>query len=369
MSGRYPPAVSGRAHRVEPDRGRRDRHQDGAQRPRPRAARRTCWRTPGREVLVLEEQPDPGGAVRSGDLTLPGYRHDRFSSFYPLGVASPVMRSMELERHGVRWRRHPIAVAHPGPDGLGRACQRRTRMRRARASTRSRPATATASHAGWSTGTASARSCSTRSSAVPARARWRAAGGDARPTRTARVRGGSGCSPPRRFGEEEFRGEGARRCSPATRSRRPHTRVARQRRLRAGPLRARRRARLPDPRGRRRGDHRRPRAPARRPRPHRVRGAGRARRRARRPRRRGPDRRRSRELEAGAIIGAIDRAAALRRPRRPRTAARGRRAAASTASSGTTRPSSSTSRSPARSRGGARHRAGRPITSPTPSTR
>ncbi|HEX4692661.1 MAG TPA: NAD(P)/FAD-dependent oxidoreductase [Solirubrobacteraceae bacterium] len=72
----------------------------------------------GREVLVLEEQPDAGGAVRSGELTLPGYRHDRFSSFYPLGVASPVMRSMELERHGVRWRRHPIAVAHPGADEL-----------------------------------------------------------------------------------------------------------------------------------------------------------------------------------------------------------------------------------------------------------
>jgi phytoene dehydrogenase-like protein len=71
----------------------------------------------GWDVLVLEEQPEPGGAVRSGALTLPGYTHDRFSSFYPLGVASPVMRSMELERHGVRWRRHPIPVAHPGPDG------------------------------------------------------------------------------------------------------------------------------------------------------------------------------------------------------------------------------------------------------------
>jgi len=72
----------------------------------------------GWDVLVLEEQPEPGGAVRSGELTLPGYRHDRFSSFYPLGVASPVMRAMELERHGVRWRRHPVAVAHPGPEGL-----------------------------------------------------------------------------------------------------------------------------------------------------------------------------------------------------------------------------------------------------------
>jgi phytoene dehydrogenase-like protein len=71
----------------------------------------------GWEVLVLEEQPEPGGAVRSGELTLPGYVHDGFSSFYPLGVASPVMRAMELERHGVRWRRHPAAVGHPAPDG------------------------------------------------------------------------------------------------------------------------------------------------------------------------------------------------------------------------------------------------------------
>jgi phytoene dehydrogenase-like protein len=36
---------------------------------------------------------------------------------FPLGVASPVMRAMELDRHGVRWRRHPAAVGHPAPDG------------------------------------------------------------------------------------------------------------------------------------------------------------------------------------------------------------------------------------------------------------
>lgn len=71
----------------------------------------------GWDVLVVEEQPEVGGAVRSGPLTLPGYVHDRFSSFYPLGVASPVMRAMELERHGVRWCRHPVTVGHPAEDG------------------------------------------------------------------------------------------------------------------------------------------------------------------------------------------------------------------------------------------------------------
>jgi phytoene dehydrogenase-like protein len=71
----------------------------------------------GWDVLVLEAQPDPGGAVRSGEIARPGFIHDRFSSFYPLGVASPPMAAMELEAHGVRWRRSPIAVAHPAADG------------------------------------------------------------------------------------------------------------------------------------------------------------------------------------------------------------------------------------------------------------
>ncbi|MEA2467508.1 MAG: hypothetical protein QOJ57_1634, partial [Thermoleophilaceae bacterium] len=57
----------------------------------------------GWSVLVLEGADEPGGAVRTGELTLPGYRHDLFSSFYPLTAASPVYHRMELERHGLRW--------------------------------------------------------------------------------------------------------------------------------------------------------------------------------------------------------------------------------------------------------------------------
>ena len=71
----------------------------------------------GLEVVVCEEQPQAGGAVRSAELTLPGYRHDMFSSFYPLAAASPAIRRLELERWGLRWRRAPLAVAHPIPGG------------------------------------------------------------------------------------------------------------------------------------------------------------------------------------------------------------------------------------------------------------
>ncbi|MCD6014495.1 MAG: FAD-dependent oxidoreductase [Solirubrobacterales bacterium] len=71
----------------------------------------------GWKTLVLEEQPQPGGAVRSGEVTVPGYTHDLFSSFYPLAAASPRLRALELERWGPRWRRAPAVVAHPTRDG------------------------------------------------------------------------------------------------------------------------------------------------------------------------------------------------------------------------------------------------------------
>jgi phytoene dehydrogenase-like protein len=71
----------------------------------------------GWDVVVLEAQPEPGGAVRSAELTLPGYVHDRFSAFYPLGVSSPHIRELELERHGLRWLRAPVVLADPAPDG------------------------------------------------------------------------------------------------------------------------------------------------------------------------------------------------------------------------------------------------------------
>jgi phytoene dehydrogenase-like protein len=71
----------------------------------------------GWRVTVFEEQEVPGGAVRSAQVTLPGYTHDLFSAFYPLAVASPAIRGLEVERWGVRWRRSPAAVAHPLPDG------------------------------------------------------------------------------------------------------------------------------------------------------------------------------------------------------------------------------------------------------------
>jgi phytoene dehydrogenase-like protein len=71
----------------------------------------------GWEVTVLEAADTPGGAVRTDALTLRGFRHDTFSSFYPFAAASPIIRALELERHGLVWRRADVVVAHPLRDG------------------------------------------------------------------------------------------------------------------------------------------------------------------------------------------------------------------------------------------------------------
>jgi phytoene dehydrogenase-like protein len=71
----------------------------------------------GWSVLVLEEQSQPGGAVRSAEVTAPGFVNDLYSAFYPLGYASPVMRELRLEAYGLHWRHAPQVLAHPLLDG------------------------------------------------------------------------------------------------------------------------------------------------------------------------------------------------------------------------------------------------------------
>ena len=71
----------------------------------------------GWSVVVLESASEPGGAVRTAELTIPGFRHDLFSAFYPLAVASPALRDLRLEEHGLRWRHAPLVLAHPLRDG------------------------------------------------------------------------------------------------------------------------------------------------------------------------------------------------------------------------------------------------------------
>jgi phytoene dehydrogenase-like protein len=71
----------------------------------------------GWDVLVLEAEATPGGAVRSAETLEPGVVVDLFSAFYPMSIVSPVIRGLELERHGLEWCHAPDVLAHPTIDG------------------------------------------------------------------------------------------------------------------------------------------------------------------------------------------------------------------------------------------------------------
>ena len=71
----------------------------------------------GWDVLVLEATGGAGGAVRSAEVTAPGYLSDLYSAFYPLGFASPVLRRLGLDGYGLSWRHAPDVLAHLLPDG------------------------------------------------------------------------------------------------------------------------------------------------------------------------------------------------------------------------------------------------------------
>ncbi|QSB13355.1 NAD(P)/FAD-dependent oxidoreductase [Natronosporangium hydrolyticum] len=71
----------------------------------------------GWEVLVLEAAATPGGAARSAELAAPGFLTELGSAFHPLGVASPVLRRLDLAAEGLRWRHAPAVLGHGFADG------------------------------------------------------------------------------------------------------------------------------------------------------------------------------------------------------------------------------------------------------------
>src|SRR4051812_28102056 len=78
----------------------------------------------GLRVLVLEAQSTPGGAVRTAELTLPGFQHDLGAAFFPFGQLSPALIPLDLPGAGLVWKHAPIDSAHPAPDGSCAAISR-----------------------------------------------------------------------------------------------------------------------------------------------------------------------------------------------------------------------------------------------------
>ncbi|MEV0257354.1 NAD(P)/FAD-dependent oxidoreductase [Streptomyces sp. NPDC050732] len=82
----------------------------------------------GWSVTVLEEQSEPGGAVRHDRGVHPDFVNDLFSSFYPLAAASPILRRLRLDEYGLRWSHAPHVLAHPLSDGRCAVLDRRVEV-------------------------------------------------------------------------------------------------------------------------------------------------------------------------------------------------------------------------------------------------
>jgi phytoene dehydrogenase-like protein len=70
----------------------------------------------GWDVLVCEATAYPGGAVRSAEGAAPDYVSDLFSAFYPMSAASPVLSALGLTSYGLEWSHAPAVLAHVFPD-------------------------------------------------------------------------------------------------------------------------------------------------------------------------------------------------------------------------------------------------------------
>jgi len=68
----------------------------------------------GLEVEVHEAEDQVGGGLRSAELTLPGFLHDVCSAVHPLGLASPLFRTLDLD---IDWVQPDAPAAHPLDDG------------------------------------------------------------------------------------------------------------------------------------------------------------------------------------------------------------------------------------------------------------
>jgi phytoene dehydrogenase-like protein len=68
----------------------------------------------GLSTTIFERNALIGGGCSSAETTLPGFRHDLGSSVYPMGVASPFLRSLPID---IPWIEPSAPCAHPLDDG------------------------------------------------------------------------------------------------------------------------------------------------------------------------------------------------------------------------------------------------------------
>lgn len=71
----------------------------------------------GLSVLILEGHAQPGGGLRTAELTGPGYWSDVCSAIHPLAIGSPFLKTLPLADFGLEYLQPPVLAAHPLDDG------------------------------------------------------------------------------------------------------------------------------------------------------------------------------------------------------------------------------------------------------------
>jgi phytoene dehydrogenase-like protein len=69
----------------------------------------------GWSVCLVEAGQEVGGAARTLESTLPGFRHDFGAAFLPLATVAPALTGRDLAAHGLRLLHAPLPAAHPFP--------------------------------------------------------------------------------------------------------------------------------------------------------------------------------------------------------------------------------------------------------------
>ena len=71
----------------------------------------------GLKTIIYEGGSVPGGSTKTEALTLPGFLHDTGSAIHPMAFASPFLKTLPLEKYGLKWIFPEIPYAHPFLDG------------------------------------------------------------------------------------------------------------------------------------------------------------------------------------------------------------------------------------------------------------
>lgn len=76
----------------------------------------------GLKTIIFEKDAIPGGAVKSAELTLPGFVHDIGATVLPMAYSSPFFQQLPLKKYGLEWIYPEIAFSQVLENGEAVAC-------------------------------------------------------------------------------------------------------------------------------------------------------------------------------------------------------------------------------------------------------